>query len=271
MARRSSRSRRAQSKGSNLHKFVVGGAAIIAVLVLFGSAFLRANAPTLDEETLCSGAAPPRVTLILVDATDSLNAVQRASISNQIDRLVGSLLEGERVELFAVSDKADLLTPLFEKCRPGDGSNANVAISNPEKIKENYQSAFVAPLQKAFNDLIVDESSNHTPLMRAIQAASVKGFGRWPDTTDRRLIVVSDMLEYDAERSHYSPAGIEETDFDTPSYSRLKTDLKGGQVELWYIRRTTRSDVQGAKHIEFWQSYFAHLNGLVSRVFPVEG
>tara|TARA_R110000796_G_scaffold26133_9_gene72870 strand:+ start:10164 stop:10799 length:636 start_codon:yes stop_codon:yes gene_type:complete len=211
------------------------------------------------------------VTVILVDATDSLNAVQRASIANQIDNIVDTLKEGERVELFSVSDDVDLLTPLFDRCRPGDGSNANIVISNPEKLWEKYRSEFVGPLQQAFHDLIIDEQSESTPLMRAIQAASVKGFGKWPATTERRLIIISDMLEYDGERNHYQLSQIRNKNFDNAEFARLRTDLKGASVELWYLRRNTKSNVQGSDHIAFWQAYVAHLNGVITRVYSVEG
>ncbi len=273
MSRRVSNRGRKSGSGINGYMLIVLGVVAVAAAILIGSVVLRANQVELDDVTLCPSGPPPAATVVLIDATDTLSPVQRQSISNQLERLVmpGSLIQGERVQLYSVNEGQNLLKPIFDKCRPDDGTEANPVVSNPASIRARYAEEFSRPLRDTFENMTLYDDSSSTPLMRAIQASSVKGLGRWNNTARKRLIIVSDMLEFDQGRSHYTKRGFDIGTLDDPEMAKLYADLRDVQVQIWYVQRDTKNDVQGLEHIEFWDAYFSRQDGTVMRIYKVEG
>ena len=39
-------------------------------------------------------------------------------------------------------------------------------------------------------------------------------------------------------------------------YHKVRTDLMGVEVTVFYVPRDTRNNVQGQDHLEFWKAYF---------------
>ena len=81
------------------------------------------------------------------------------------------------------------------------------------------------------------------------------------------------MLQNTKELSHYNG----ELDFvrlkERPYYRQVRTNLQDIEITILYIRRDTHrnNNIQGRKHIEFWQEYFADQDAILVRVVPIEG
>lgn len=269
MSSRRRRSRRSSS--SLLPKFLVFlfGAAIIAVIA--GSFWLNYSRMEIDEATLCPATEPDRAWLILIDTTDGVTPVQRASLENQIQNLQRNMRSGDRVEVYEIRPDKDLLTPLTVVCHPGRPEDANPLISDPVAAREKFEERFKSPIDSTVDALLHSGPADSSPIMAAVQAAVVRGFGALPPETDKRLVIVSDLMEYGSGGSHYQ--GIPDFDSfkETDRFASLRADMRGVGVEIWYLRRDDAKAVQGRDHIYFWDSYLAAQGARVERVFAVEG
>jgi hypothetical protein len=79
------------------------------------------------------------------------------------------------------------------------------------------------------------------------------------------------MLQHTPEHSHYNAMTSFQAFRLSPHYRRVRTDLRGIEVEIMYVRRETKPSVQGQKHIEFWQQYITDMGGILTHVVSLEG
>lgn len=225
-----------------------------------------------DKATLCDTRGPSAVTVVLIDATDRMSAVQRTAVLNRLTRLNEKLIANERLAIFEISPNGDLLKPKFSMCRPTAASETSELTGNRKLATERFEKLFNPAVGNALSSLLSATPAEKSPIMEAVQAASVSAFQAVdvPPKAAKRLIVVSDMLEYGEAGSHYN--GV--PDFDTyrasPQFARATSDLSGVEVIVLYIRRDTASGIQGLGHVDFWARWFA-AQGADFRAIPVEG
>ncbi len=108
--------------------------------------------------------------------------------------------------------------------------------------------------------------------MESIQSVALTAFtGRKLKHLKKRFVIISDMLHNTSEFSHYTG----ELDFDkihrSPYYLKVRANLEGIDVIIFYVRRETPRKIQGRRHIEFWQQYFLDQSAVVKRVLRIEG
>jgi len=268
---RSVRHRR-KSERDRLGIFLLLSAVLIGG-VLFGvSKYIQSNRPALDSTTMCPVSGLSGLTVLLVDTTDPLTALQEADLRNHLEQIKETLPKYSAVDVYTVSQLKDgLLKPLGERvCNPGDGRDASVLTSNPRMIKDKWNQRFSQPLDALFTKMLATSSAPESPIFESIQSIAVTAFGSLPDsTTTRKLIVVSDMLQNVPEYSQYKQLGSFEDLRRTQYYRRISADLRGVEVELYYLRR--ENGLQGTKHIEFWQQYFKDSGATLVHVVALQG
>lgn len=264
--------RRRKAKQDLLGYALLVLALLIAVGLFAFSTVLRRNRPTLDQTTMCPDDGPRGLTVLLVDTTDSLTPVQNADLRNQLQRLKEAVPEYCAVDVYMVAAvERDLLRPIGGRiCNPGNGSNASPFIRNPRLMRDRWAKRFSQPLDDLFTEMLNTPQAEQSPIFESIQSAAVTAFGRLSDgVKNRNLIIVSDMLHNTAEYSHYR-AIPDFNDFrSTTYYRRVRPDLRGVDVELYYLRRDQTP--QGKNHIEFWQQYFADSGAKLVHVIALQG
>src|SRR5690606_34075213 len=109
-----------------------------------------------------------------------------------------------------------------------------------------------------------------SPILESIQSVALTSFARAPDRP-RRLVVISDMLQHTEDLSHYRGEHNFLAFRASPRWRRLRPDLAGVEVEIFYVWRDTGLDVQGASHVQFWRDVITEAGGRLVRVEALEG
>src|SRR3546814_13411971 len=110
-----------------------------------------------------------------------------------------------------------------------------------------------------------------SPIMESIQSIAVSAFQGFGGDGAKRLIIASDMLQHGADYSQYG-GKLDFAQFrQSAQYRKLRADLRGIEVEVFYLRRETRKSAQGAAHVQFWRDYLEDLGGRLTHVVALEG
>lgn len=250
---------------------------IVAALVLLlagGGAYftLKGSQTRIDPETFCPVAGPSAVTIILIDQSDPLNPVQQEALRKRLKVLKDGLALHERLAVYAVSDtRKELPPPFIDLCNPGRGDEISPLIGNPERTRQRWEAEFSARLDEVLALMLAPGSEPASPIMESIQSVAVAGF-RETGTLPRRLVIVSDMIHNTPEFSQIRDPQAAFAGFKGSRYFRkVRADLKGVEVVVHYVRRDNMAHVQGRRHIEFWQEWFAAQGATLAQVVAIEG
>ena len=125
-------------------------------------------------------------------------------------------------------------------CSPGRGENVSDWTGNKHLVEERWKTSFDAPLQNLFNEALSAKEADVSPIMESIQSIAVTDVGAQKfksKSIPRRLIVVSDLIQYVNVYSQYKPITPFAQFRKTPYYQNVRTDLSDIPIEFWYIRR----------------------------------
>lgn len=250
----------------------------IAVVVLLAGAvaffYIQtiANHRNLNEETLCP-AQPESLTVLLVDVTDPLNLPQRQDFLNQLDRLTDQIPRYGELTIAKVDPVSDrLLEPIITRCNPGSARDENDVSGNPQKLDQMRKERFVEPIRGVYQKLLDASAADRSPILESIQSVNLTEFQR-PQTGDvpKRLIVASDLLQNTTAISFYKslPDPYEFT--ATQQFNRVRTDLRGIEVELWMLQRDDSNQTQPRALPNLWEQLIGKQGGRLTRVYNVSG
>lgn len=239
--------------------------AVFVVLVLVGFWPRGEHDPT----TLCPKDGDYSRTAVLIDATDALSASQVKIIRDEINALRKRLTPHEWVGIF-VLDENNLVLPRPEValCNPGDESTANPLYENPHQVRRRFEREFRAPIEASVERLARLPSKPTSPILEMIRAVALDR--NFDSTRNRRLIVVSDLLQNVPNYSHYRQDANFDRWRDTP-YARefLQLSLLDVEVDILYLKRTDARALQTRGHVAFWEDYFDAVGAVVQTLKPV--
>ncbi|WP_026871187.1 hypothetical protein [Inquilinus limosus] len=273
--RRRLRTRRSASDSAGLWK--AGLIAAAACALFAGGAWLyveaaRAN-PKIDPVTLCPAGGPAGVAAVLIDTTDALSPVQRIDVLNKLRGLREELPRGWLVAVYPVKPAPEPQPRAsLSLCNPGRGEGLSQLTSNPALVEKRWREAFDTPLQDLLGSLVSEGQGTSSPIMETIQSVAVVEFGD-PDKKDlpKRLVLVSDMLQYSQKFSQYNGLKTFSEFVKTDAYRSLRSDLRGVDVEILYVNRASQERRQNADHIEFWTDFFADDGASIARIVRIFG
>jgi hypothetical protein len=226
----------------------------------------------LDTETLCPKKSLPAAQIaVLLDVTDTLNEVQRESVLRSFENLQESLGTQAQLSLYALRAPAKShLQPEVRLCNPGSGEGASWLWENPEKIQRRWERGFRQPLRKLLEETLNSPEARISPIMEQIQAASVTAFDS--EVEDRRLIIISDLLQNSEILSMYR-GNIDFDEFHlSPAYERVRADLTGVSIQILYLQRSDSPFIKrNRSHITFWERYFEAMGASIDTVDRVTG
>lgn len=258
-----------ETKGA-IAKIVIAFAVLGVVAWFYIDAMLSTR--TLDKTTMCPS-VPDSVTVVLVDVTDPLNLPQKQDFTNQLDLLVEQVPRYGKLVIAKVDPVSErLLIPVITRCNPGSSEDANDISGNPAKLEAMHKEKFIAPVQAAFAQLTTASEASRSPILESIQSINLtelqRGVARGGS---RKLIVASDLLQHTQDISLYKEIPDADTLMDTPAFGRVRTDLRGTEVELWMLQRADFKSTQPRQLPEFWEKIIDAQGGKLMRVYTVSG
>lgn len=272
---RARRRRGAESRSWMAWAVSVLAAALIASAIAW-AVLAQKDTVLLDEVTLCPKGRPPSgLTVVLVDATDSTSRMQQLAVLNRLERAIDNLALYERVELYQIAPGDDLPAPVLSVCRPPRPDEVSDLTGNKRLAFKRFEESYKPKLKQTLDALLTAPAAASSPIMEGVQAVTVRSLlaPDLPTGSDfhKRLIVVSDLMQFSPLANHYRGA----LDYDafraSPDFAHTASDLNGVDVTLLYLNRASARDVQGGGHIEFWLRWFGDQGATSDGVVRVEG
>lgn len=246
--------------------------ASILLVVGLGWYIIVQDSKRFDSKLCPVEEGPSSVHVVIVDATDPYNPIQWKNIENRLLDVKKQIPKHGLLTIFSITeDLPKTLQPEIELCNPGSGGNLNIWTDNPQLARRKWEKSFVRPVDSILSALNTDEPRRRSPIMEGIQAAKAR-VGAY-DTSDRKLLVVSDLMQHTEAHSHYGSGPPDYERFEsTIAEKKLSTDLNGWEVEILYARRSgAESQTQGRRHVDFWDRYFRESGATLQRVKSIDG
>jgi hypothetical protein len=175
---------------------------VFAVLVLggLGGASFLLRAPPTDAETLCRTDAPLVAhTIILVDATDRLEARHRRKLRAVLAQERARLSQYDRLTLMRINVRRPQEPGiLFSRCLPRPPEQTNPLFENARMTQRRWDEEFASALDRALRSAGSSGPARASPIVAGLRAvAADPDFGA--EIPQRRLVLVSDLLEHDPQ------------------------------------------------------------------------
>ena len=263
--------RRAKKRRRNDYLLGAGIFSIILAVVVGFIYHAMTRPKALNPETLCPAGGPQGHYVLLIDKTDPLNFTQKQAFSVVLKEFIEKKVpEGYLVSVFALGeDFKENATPLVELCNPGDGSNKSEFDANPQKLKAQYHSKFAGPMMKLSESLVATQSAKWSPIFEMLQLVGINGFRKQDVNGERRLIVMSDMLQNMPQFTMYK-GPVEYSAFAASDYGKkAQPELTDVSVELHYLMNSPQ--LQTKRNLKFWEDYFNKAGARIVAVRPLEG
>ena len=244
--------------------YIIIGVCLVIFAVLAVSA-MALKGEAYDPETLCPDVVMAH-TIIVLDKTDFLSSDQQRFALNYINREKDKLGPSEKLSIFTLTERNYINPePIFSKCNPGTGENASQLYQNPRKIQMRFEEFFSKPLEENMNDILSDSTGSKSPILEVIRELSLRDdFGN--NVEHRTLIIISDMMQHTSKYSHYKNT-VEYKLFSKKPYAdEVKANLNSVNVKIVYLRRDKLGNIQGEKHLSFWEDYFNEMGAEVTDI-----
>jgi len=274
VARRQPRGRSsAQGAGA-----AIGGIALIflalaalGALALFY--FSVTPKPRLDTASLCPVDGPQGITVVLVDTSDDLPQPAQREVLGMLEDQITALPAYYRLDVRVLDIAGGRSRSLFSRCNPGDGTGLSEWTDNPRLARMRWLDDFRQPAKDAVKSSLSSPSSKSSPIMGAIQDIAIDQFSpSAAQKVEKKLIVISDMLEFTPLYSQYPAAGdLSYQRFKrSPGYLKFRTDLHDAHVKIEYVQQTQVA-IDSVKHIEFWKEWVADNRGVFDGARRLQG
>lgn len=245
--------------------------AIAATVAVVYFAVARGN-KALDDETLCP-AKPSSVTVLLVDVTDPMTTPQKQDLRNQLTRLRSAIPRyGKLIVTKVDSSSSELLQPVIVRCNPGTAEEVSDWNGDPRGVQKAHDEKFVAPLDDAFTRLTRASAAERSPIFESVQSVALTDLAR-PELSDipRKLVIVSDLLQNTNAISFYGALPSPDTLIASAPFRRVRTDLRGIDLEIWMLERSDATQTQPRALIDLWDAAITAQGGNVLRAYNVSG
>jgi hypothetical protein len=243
------------------HDRRIGVPLILVALSLLGGLVgayvaVTRNHVRLDPKTNCPVQGPSAITAILFDRTDPINDKQKLFLQNKLDLLRTSTQKFEEVGTYALENQgSDVIKPLQQLCDPGKGDDLNPITGNPAMARERWEKQFDTPLRLMMEGMREGGGAKTSAIFEAVQSVSLQSFQR-PNVAEasKKLVLVSDLLQFTKTMNLYKRALNYKVFRNTDEALRLRTNLAGVAIEIFFIPRTTQDRIPAL--INFWTDWF---------------
>ncbi len=256
----------------------VGGIALIFLaLAALGSLalfyFSVTPKPRLDAASLCPVDGPQGITVVLVDTSDDLPEPAQRQVLGMLEDQITELPAYYKLDIRVLDIAGGRSRSLFSRCNPGDGTGLSEWTDNPRLARMRWIDGFRQPAQDAVKSSLSSATAKSSPIMGAIQDIAIDQFSSSAaQKVEKKLIVISDMLEFTPLYSQYPSGGdLSYQRFKrSPAYLKFRTDLHDAHVKIEYIQQT-QVTIDSVKHIEFWKEWITDNRGVFDGARRLQG
>lgn len=273
MARLPPRKTSARLSGAAIGGILLILLAVFALGALGAFWYFTPRPPVLDAVTGCPVSGPDGVTVVLVDTSDDLPEPAKREARTILNDLITTLPPYYRLDIRVLDIAGMKSRSLFSKCNPGDGTGLSEWTSNPRIARLKWLESFRKPANNAIDHSLGSQKADSSPIMAAIQDIAIERFsGAVAVASEKRLVIISDMLEFTREYSQYPRAGdLSYQRFkQSPAYLKYRTDLHGARVTIDYVQRT-QPKIDNTKHADFWHQWVIDNKGVWDAVHRLQG
>ena len=271
--------RRRRKRRGDGGKAAIAGAALIvlAALVLGGLGafyYFAPRSPELDKKSLCPVTGPEGIRIVLVDATDDLPEVAKRQVLQILNDEITSLPAFFRLDIRVLDVQSSRSRSVFAKCNPGNGTGLSEWTENPRLARLQWIERFRKPAREAIEISLEAAKAQNSPIMAALQDIAVDQLSSaQAQRAQKKLIVISDMLELTRDYSQYPRAGdlSYERFRRSPAYMKFRTDLHGAEMRVEYVQRASISTQFASDHMTFWQQWTRDNGGSKFSVRRLQG
>ena len=268
--------RRHSRNPGELRKHLIGGAlAVLALGILSAGAYVYTTAarpPTLDKASLCPVNGAHSVTVILLDSTDEIPDIAKREVRTVLVDLAETLPIYGLLEIRLLDPKMAGGRLIFSRCNPGDGAGLSEYTANPRLAHKRWMDGFREPLDEALESGFQPAPGKTSPIMETVQRIAVERFaGRNTEPVPKSLVLISDMLEHEADYSQYAGDLTYGRFKASRAYQRVRTDLHGAEVMIYYIQRRSARPINSVEHLNFWAEWIRDNKGRLKQVDRLQG
>lgn len=249
----------------------------VAVFLIVGLVVINNQATSasdqIDRATYCRKDGAQEITVILIDHTDKINATQHAALEKRLWDVANGITKNSVIKVFDVDKITDhVLLPDIDLCNPGDETSVNELTGNKELAKKHYEKKFKEPMNQMLERIFNSNTADESPIMESLQSVVVTSFiGNTNKAAKKKLILVSDLLQYNKNFSLYKEVPDFEVYKDSPHWKSVKSDMNGVEVEIFFLRRDGADSIQTTQLRNFWVKFFEGQGAIVNRFLPIEG
>lgn len=247
------------------------GLVFVVAVVLGSGYYVMSRPPDVDKVSLCPAGGPLGQYVLLVDKTDPLTFTQKEAFTVTLRELIEKRIpKGYLLSVFVLGEEfKDNAKPLLELCNPGNGDDKSEMDSNPRRERKRYEAQFLEPLLKQSDSLLAVQPAKYSPIFEMMQLVAINGFRAHDVKGERRLVVMSDMLQNTPQYSMYK-GPVDYPSFAASTYGqKAQLELRGVEVEIHYLMNAPQ--LQTKRNLKFWEDYFEKAGARIVAVRPLEG
>jgi hypothetical protein len=252
--------------GSSATGWILGGIGALAIVgIIAGGIALNYNTRDVDHSSGCPNDHYDSVTAVMIDLTDPLDPIQGAALRNALLKVRDTVPRFGRLEIYPLAATTDrTIAPVFSACSPGKGSDVSSRLyGNPELADKIWHRTFGDKIDQIIGGLQKLPAQDNSPILEGIQSVTVTAFGTpiARDAEEKRLVIVSDMIQHTGEYSFYQGAPKFSAFKGTEYFLRVKPEMRGAKADIFLIVRATKRNVQQPPLYQFWVDYFEASDG----------
>lgn len=216
---------------------------------------------------------PRAIHVVIFDRSDRVSGQQAQRIRQVMQQLKNTASFAYRFDIYTFEgDSKNELRPILRVCSPGRPEDANELIENAEFIRRDFETKFANALDDTVEFLLKESERPTSPIIESLKAATITSFGRLDGSRKIPLHVTlfSDMIQHSPlysqirSKSDFAKLSKEQV------WPTLRSDLKGAQVEIYYLLRGQKGSdgrpVQTSGHQEFWRYLIPASNGRLTHL-----
>ncbi|MEQ8559817.1 MAG: hypothetical protein RIB03_16015 [Henriciella sp.] len=254
---------RAREKGPWFWRGMIG-AMLASVFGLFALAAFSANPATTAETGCRMDRKDPAHTIVMIDQSDPFNPNDLGWVNEFIDSEARTLPRFGRLTVVTPnSDDPYDAKIVYSHCSPGSAEHANAFLQNPRMIEDTWRETFYKPLSTEIETALTDTRQPSSPLFEAVYSIADRADFQ-ASRGDRRIILISDLMQHSEEFSFYR-TGTDEAAFAETRLADQVPEMDGVEIVARVVPRQEydlpMSEVKG-----FWRDYFARTGAEFSSV-----
>lgn len=267
------RTHHARNRKHDIGAMLLFGVAIVSIgtfFYLFSAA--KSDQMSIDEHN-CKAKNIPEIIAVVIDYTDSINAIQKASLEKYLQDIAYTMSKNGKLKFYSVQDMNNgTLDAELEVCNPGNEDGVSEWTGNKKLARKKYEEQFTSQIEKQLNMLLTAKTANSSPIMRSLQSVYVTNMkGHDVEHSKKKLILVSDLLEHTDAFSMYNGVPDFNAFEKTAYWSQVKADMNNTDVELLFLNRASAYKLQTPDLKLFWQYYFLNQGANSVKFLPIEG